>query len=276
MKIKSNEKNKINIVPFLKWAGGKRWLINRYSYLLPTNFNRYIEPFLGGGAVFFYLNPKQAILSDVNEELINTYQAIKNNWRKVQKYLIVHNKNHNNSYFYEIRDSSPNSLYKRAARFIYLNRTCWNGLYRVNLEGTFNVPRGTKNKVLLEDDNFEMIALRLKCTRIIVSDFEKIINIASKNDLLFIDPPYTIKHKSNGFIKYNEQLFHWNDQLRLRDCLIDAKNRGVKIFMTNACHSSIRNLYEKYFEILSIKRSSIIAANPLYRKASEEYIVRSI
>ncbi len=131
-------------IPFLKWAGGKRWLTKTNLNLFPISYNRYIEPFLGSGAVFFNLHPKESVVSDINADLINTYLAIRTDWEKVCDKLKKHEKRHSQEYYYEMRGSNPYSISGRAAKFIYLNRTCWNGLYRVNLKGIFNVPIGTK------------------------------------------------------------------------------------------------------------------------------------
>ncbi len=194
-------------LPFLKWAGGKRWLISQHSKIFPNTFNTYIEPFLGSGAVFFKLQPQKAILSDINKELIVTYQAIKEDWQKVLHGLQKHQKLFNKAYYYKIRQDKPENIYDKAARLIFLNRTCWNGLYRVNLDGEFNVPIGTKTDVIMKDDDFETISKTLQNADLLPDDFENIINKANKNDLIFVDPPYTVRHDNNGFIKYNEKLF---------------------------------------------------------------------
>ncbi len=273
MSSKNNNNNKIS--PFLKWAGGKRWLVNSYPDLFPTKFNRYIEPFLGGGSVFFYLQPNKAILSDTNKELIFTYKAIKENWKKVLTYLRNHHKNHNEEYYYRIRKMIYEDLFSKAAQFIYLNRTCWNGLYRVNLNGTFNVPIGSKVKVLFDNDDFEKLSSTLRNIEFIIGDFELLINNATEGDFLFIDPPYTVKHNNNSFIKYNEKLFSWDDQKRLCKSLIYAKDRGVTILATNAYHNSIIDLYKNEFDLLELNRSSIIAAESKYRRNCSELIIRS-
>lgn len=266
---------KPNVQPFLKWAGGKRWLINGYPHLFPRMYNRYIEPFLGSGAVYFYLKPENAILSDLNKELIETYLAIKNHWKKVVKKLEVHQLCHGKRYYYQVRKQKFADPIERAAKFIYLNRTCWNGLYRVNLNGQFNVPIGTKTNVLLTDDDFKKVSARLNKSEMICSDFEPIIDKAGKNDFLFVDPPYTVTSNQSNFIKYNELLFSWEDQIRLRNALVRAKDRGVLIFLTNAYHETVESLYRDHFNLLMVTRSSVIAGDSSKRKPYEEYIVRS-
>lgn len=261
--------------PFLKWAGGKRWLVRRHLNAVPVPYVRYIEPFLGSGAVFFSLAPKEAILSDLNGELIATYSAIKDNWRGVATLLGKYQKRHSKSFYYDIRASAPTSPSGLAARFIYLNRTCWNGLYRVNLRGQFNVPKGTKENVVLETDNFRRLSLALQPASLVSSDFKPIIQQARKGDLIFADPPYVTSHSNNGFLKYNENLFCWNDQVCLRDYLLEAKNKGAHVLATNADTPPIRKLYEEEFTVLGVSRFSVIAADPGRRGAANELIITS-
>jgi len=134
-------------IPILKWAGGKRWFVNRYNPLFPQKYSTYLEPFFGGGAVFFHLLPNRAILSDVNKELMNLYIAVKDYPEELNKLIKIHDTNHSKDYYYKIRERKYDSNTKKAAQLLYLNRTCWNGLYRVNLSGKFNVPIGTKSTV---------------------------------------------------------------------------------------------------------------------------------
>lgn len=262
-------------LPFLKWAGGKRWLVSRHASIFPENYNTYIEPFLGSGAVFFKLAPHKAILADINKELIATYRAIKKDWHEVFARLQKHHELFNKDYYYKIRNSKPQNLYDRAARLIFLNRTCWNGLYRVNLKGVFNVPIGTKNSIIQGDDDFGKISKFLKRAKLYDDDFEVIIDKAGADDFIFVDPPYTVRHDDNGFIKYNEKLFNWDDQVRLRNCLLRAKLRGSKIVIANAAHSSVRNLYKDDFKINELQRYSIIAANSSNRKPCKELVITS-
>lgn len=266
---------KIEIKPFLKWAGGKRWLVNKHNNLLQTEFKTYFEPFLGSGAIFFHLQPSSSVLSDLNDELINAYSAIKDNWHQVMGHLIIHQRNHCEEYYYKLRQMKPRNDYTRAARLIYLNRTCWNGLYRVNLKGEFNVPIGTKSRVISEDDCYENISSLLSGTELLKSDFERVIDRAKAGDFLFVDPPYTVRHNYNGFIKYNEHLFAWEDQIRLRDALVRASNRGAKFLMTNACHESVRSLYEDSFQMLIAERSSVISGTNIGRGNYEELLIHN-
>lgn len=267
-------RSEINVTPFLKWAGGKRWLVRGLDNLIDSFSGTYIEPFAGSAAVFFALTPARAILSDANEDLIETYKAIAKNWRLVVKYLRQHQALHSKDYYYEMRASRPRGQFERAAKFIYLNRTCWNGLYRVNQRGEFNVPIGTKDSVLLDSDDFELVAQVLADTELVASDFEVQIDRANEGDFIFVDPPYTVKHKFNGFVKYNEQLFAWSDQVRLRDSLWRAKQRGAKILLTNADHESIRALYSADFEMCEVNRFSSIAGKGGARGSYPELLIR--
>ena len=267
------KKNEKPIVPFLKWAGGKRWMIYEYPELFPTEYNRYIEPFLGSGAVFFSLKPKKAILSDLNSELIETYCAIRDDYNRVEIELKKHHRNHSKSYYYEIRSKRLRVSTTRASQFIYLNRTCWNGLYRVNLNGVFNVPIGTKTNVLLPTDNFQGISNILKRVRLMDKDFEPIIAKAKEGDLLFIDPPYTVKHNNNNFHKYNEHIFNWEDQIRLCDSLLAAKARGAKIILCNADNESVIELYKGIGKAFKLERFSRLAADPSKRQNTTELAI---
>lgn len=259
--------------PFLKWVGGKRWFVHHYAHLFPTEFDRYIEPFLGGGAAFFHLAPRRAILGDTNADLINAYLAIRQDWRLVYRYLREHHSNHSPDYYYQIREKQLRSSFSRAAQFIYLNRTCWNGLYRVNLHGVFNVPIGTKTSVVFEDDRFDLISENLQHAALVVADFEHLIDTACEGDFVFVDPPYTVRHNHNAFIKYNEKLFSWFDQVRLLQALKRAKSRGALILGTNAYHQSVRDLYESDFDTMCVSRNSPISSKASTRSKFEELVI---
>jgi len=256
--------------PFLKWAGGKRWLVAGNELPVPHQFDRLVEPFLGSGAVFFHLRPQKAHLTDLNEDLINLYKQIRFRPLKFSESLKTHQANHSKQYYYEIREWEPKDKLDRAARFLYLNRTCWNGLYRVNLNGKFNVPIGTKNRVIFDDDNFLAVSKLLKRAKISCLDFEKVIDESTYGDFLFVDPPYTVRHNYNGFLKYNERIFSWDDQIRLKQALLRAKQRGVAFVMTNADHSSIQELYKNVGEQIQLSRRSVLAGNRLHRGMTTE------
>jgi DNA adenine methylase len=262
------------VQPFLKWPGGKRWFIHHYSHLIPQRFNRFIEPFLGAGAVFFCLQPEIAILGDANDELMSLYRAIKKDWKRFHTALRRHDRNHSQAHYYDVRDSMPRSLFERAARTLYLNRTCFNGIYRVNRAGHFNVPKGTKNSVLLPTDDFANVARLLANARLHTGDFGTLISSARRGDLVFADPPYTVQHNQNAFIKYNEHLFSWADQCRLAHLLAAARDRGVRILATNADTRCVRSLYDDLgFKLTRAKRLSVMSANAAHRKKYSELVI---
>ncbi|WP_335955142.1 Dam family site-specific DNA-(adenine-N6)-methyltransferase [Acinetobacter guillouiae] len=260
--------------PFLAWTGGKRWLVKVAPELLKVSYSgTYVEPFLGGGSFFFSLNPSKSILGDANKDLITTYIAIRDNYEAVIELLEHHHLHHSKDYYYNIRSKIFESDIEVAAQFIYLNRTCFNSIYRVNLKGQFNVPIGTKTKVIQNTDRWCEWAGKLQNSEIIHGDFELLIDRAEKGDLLFLDPPYTVRHNNNGFVKYNEILFSWADQERLANAANKARVKGVKIIITNANHESLRELYSKNFKIREISRYSSIAANGTNRNKYEELII---
>ena len=261
------------MTPFLKWAGGKRWLVRNYSRFLPEFYNNYLEPFLGSGAMYFHVNPENAILNDLNKDLIATYQGIKDYPKEVIEILKQHQENHSKSYYYEIRSKKFETLPDKTARFIYLNKTCFNGLYRVNLNGEFNVPIGTKSNVCDGTDDYIALSKILKSAELYSIDFENIIDMAGEDDFVFADPPYTVTHNNNGFVKYNEKLFSWQDQERLAASLKRAVMRGAKILSTNAFHDSVKDLYGSEFTLTPLSRSSTIAGKSNARGKYQELLI---
>jgi DNA adenine methylase len=259
--------------PFLKWAGGKRWLFDSGQFSFPAYPGRYIEPFLGGGAAFFSTRPSNAILSDANMRLIELYSAIRDELADFEQFLRAHASAHSKEYYYEMRDRVFNTRPARAAQFLYLNRTCWNGLYRENLKGKFNVPIGTKQTVIFEADNFAEWSDALRDTRIECRDFEDAIDEARSGDFVFVDPPYTVRHNMNGFVKYNQNIFAWDDQVRLRDALKRASARGAMFALTNADHESVRELYSGFGRHQQLTRHSVIAAKSAHRSRSTELLI---
>lgn len=258
---------------FLKWAGGKKWFLTQYSDLIPQEYNTYIEPFLGGGSVFFYLEPKTSILNDLNKELIITYKAVRDNPEKLYNLLMKMKNRHNKRFYYKVRASEPKGNLEIAARMIYLNHTCFNGIYRVNRDGKFNVPIGTDNKIISDDDKFLERSRILKNTSIKCEDFENIIAKAKKGDLLFCDPPYAIRDKDVS-ISYNKTQFTYNDQIRLATAIEKAQHRNVKIIMTNVNHISIKKLYDKTkFKLIDAERHCMISGLNKGRSLYNELII---
>lgn len=261
------------IRPFLKWAGGKRWLVERQGFNLPEYTGRYIEPFVGGGAMFFSTLPRRAILTDMNARLIETYIAIRDEVEEVLSNLVAHQERHSSEYYYSMRALKLHSRAERAAQFLYLNRTCWNGLYRENLRGEFNVPIGTKSKIIDPDEDLVAVSHALQGIEIAASDFEHTVDRAGLGDLVFADPPYTTAHNFNGFVKYNEKVFSWADQIRLRDAVVRAKRRGATILVSNAHHPSIFELYEGFGRLEEFTRQSVISGKVSSRSRTSEYLI---
>ncbi len=259
--------------PFLKWAGGKRWLFKCGQFSLPPISGRYIEPFLGGGAVFFEVQPQRAILSDANTRLIELYGVIRDEQETFEIQLKSHAKAHCREYYYELRDKHFEEPIARAAQFLYLNRTCWNGLYRENLKGQFNVPIGTRQTVMSDTDDFQAWSNALKGIRLECRDFEAAIDEAIEGDFVFVDPPYTVRHNMNGFVKYNQDIFAWKDQVRLHDALRRSADRGVSFALTNANHESIRDLYAGFGRHRRLDRYSVIAGQSVHRSLSSELLI---
>lgn len=262
--------------PFLKWPGGKRWLITNYSKIFPQGYNMYFEPFLGGGAAFFHLMPQHAIISDINHDLINTYRVMANNPRQLRALLEIHQKNHSVEYYYSVRNTVADDKISQAARFIYLNRTCFNGMYRVNHNGDFNVPIGTREYFIDDVEMFDEYSKILRNVHIRSQDFVKTIRDAGDGDLVFADPPYTIAHNQNSFIKYNEKLFSWRDQTRLLSALVKAKGRGAIVIATNAMYPQLEEMYrENGFYTNLLSRFSPISGSINGRGIQNELLITS-
>jgi DNA adenine methylase len=256
--------------PLLKWPGGKRSLVNFILRIVPRRFNRYFEPFLGGGALFFALQPRKAYLSDKNADLIHAYLQVRDQPEAVIKEL--RKLRNSETDYYKIRSSWPMDDAARAARLIYLITLAFNGIYRVNLKGEFNVPYGYK--IHLDPCNEERIGNASKLLKRAImrdQDFEKALNRAEEGDLVYLDPPYTVAHGNNGFIKYNAKIFSWEDQIRLAKVAKQLAGRGCTVIVSNADHSSIRSLYDGFMTTI-LERNSIIAASSDFRSRITECV----
>ena len=261
------------VEPFLKWAGGKRWATQKLLAELPEEYGTYVEPFLGGGSLFFAVLPRKARLSDANAELINAYRMVCHKHAELERWLRWLQRLHSKELYYKIRSRMGGGDFWAALRFIYLNRTCWNGLYRVNLRGEFNVPIGTKD--LIEYRNgLSAQAQALERAHLKCADFQTALREAKVGDFAYVDPPYTVRHNNNGFIKYNEKIFSWADQERLCDEVKRATDRGVKVLVSNAAHDSVRELYLGVGALIEVERSSVLAASASYRRREKEIIVK--
>lgn len=260
--------------PFLRWAGGKRWLARAGSVVLPET-ERYVEPFLGGGAIFFSQGASSALLSDLNPYLINAYRWMRDDPTSLFAALQDHFDSHNSDYYYRVRTGLGFESVADAAALIYLNRACFNGLFRVNLAGKFNVPIGTKLFGLRDEEEFLHWSRSLQVAEILVEDFESVIDRCVEKDFLFVDPPYTVKHNGNGFIEYNEKIFSWEDQVRLAGCLSRAADRGVQFLLTNGDHDNVRALYSDRYTLISQGRGSEMAGKAAHRGQTTELLVAS-
>ena len=272
--------------PFVKWAGGKSQLMPQIVRLMPSKFDRYFEPFLGGGAVFFYIasSDRNAFLSDTNMDLINAYKAIRNHVEDLITILRYHQTEYNKSpirYYYQLRDRT-NSLNKieNAARFITLNKTCYNGLYRVNKNGSFNVPIGRyKNPVICDADNLRNMSVVLKQSGsyLGVSDYKKIlVEKADKDDFVYLDPPFHPISNTANFTSYTNNGFTLEDQKELAIIFNELTRRGCKLLLSNSNTEEIRRLYSDYShltEVTTVNRSINAVASK--RVGHTELLIRN-
>lgn len=274
------EKNHL-IAPFLKWVGGKRQLLPAINQLLPQSYNNYYEAFVGGGAVLFNLQPSKAIINDFNPELINVYQVIKNHPEALIKDLKRHK--NESDYFYSVRalDREPTfnrlSNIKKASRIIYLNKTCYNGLYRVNSAGEFNAPFGRyKNPNIVNDVTIKAVSdyLNNNDIRILNGDFEKAVETAQSGDFVYFDPPYVPVSESANFTGYVKGGFDLLEQERLRNVCNQLDAKGVKFLLSNSSTPIIHELYKK-FDIHIVKATRAINSNALKRGAIDEVLIRN-
>ena len=274
-----------NIKPFVKWAGGKNGLINSLVSFIPKNFNSYFEPFVGGGALFFYLknrkilNSKKIYLNDKNVELINAYKQIKINPNKLLEELEILKNNHSKEYFYKIRNLDRDfdfyslSEFFRAARFIYLNKTCFNGLCRYNAKGNFNTPIGSyKNPKIYDKDLIFSVHEVLKNVSITNKDFEVVSLKAKRGDFVYFDPPYYPLNKTSSFVSYTDN-FSANEQIRLYKLFKMLDCEGIKVLQSNSNTDFIKELY-KDFEIIEVISKRAINCKGDKRGKITELIIR--
>lgn len=265
------------VEPFLRWAGGKSWLKKHLNMIIgDQHFNNYFEPFLGGGAVFFALAPhNNSYLSDLNRELIDTYIAIKQTPQAVIN--IMERYENTESFYYSIRAQRPQSYAEAAARFIYLNQTSFNGLYRVNKMGEYNVPYGYRSKNFLEKDKLLQVSAALQNALLTCGDFDTFRGQIHEGDLVFLDPPYTVSHNNNGFIKYNQKLFSLEDQKRLSRFIDYIKEQRAYYILSNAAHQTIVDIFTKENDLrYEINRASLIGGEKAIRGQISEYIFTNI
>lgn len=267
------EKNIENAKPFLRWAGGKRWLVKHIDEIKKLNIDNYYEPFLGGASIFLNLdNYSNATLSDLNHELIETYISLRDDLEAVITSLEKF-KNTEEEY-YKIRNTSFNQTFERAAKFIFLNKTSFNGIYRVNQKGQFNVPYGFRNNLtdLIDRKNLEIVSKKLNGVNIECQDFSEISKTLKKGDFVFLDPPYTVAHENNGFIQYNQKIFSLDDQIRLSKLVEEIKEIGAYYILTNAKHKAILEIYKDIDEPIILSRNSTVGGIGARREVFNEYI----
>ena len=268
--------------PFVKWAGGKRQIIDKLKELIPNDYNTYYEPFVGGGALLFELAPKTAVINDYNYELMNVYKVLcdEEKFKQMCKALNSHEANHTEEYYYEIRNKDRNKKsfnrladYTRAARTIYLNKSCFNGLYRVNSKNEFNVPFGKKTKInTYEGSNLITVSnyLTMNNITILSVDFEESVKDAKKGDFIYFDPPYD--SDTNSFTSYTEEGFGKEEQKRLARVYKELSDKGCYVMLSNHNTKLINELY-KGFNIHVIEAKRNINANGKKRGKVEEVII---
>jgi len=267
-------KKDIQARPFLKWVGGKAQLLSQFEQYYPKDFNNYLEPFIGGGAVFFNMNPTKAHINDVNVTLISAYKNIKNKPEEIMKILKkLENEYRKNDIegqselFYKIREQfnglSDDEL-KKSAYLIFLNKTCFNGMYRENSKGGFNTPFGKyKNPTILDQDNILRVSEVLKNTKLTSVSFDKAVADAKKGDFVYFDPPYHPLNKTTAkFTSYHKDSFTEEDQLKLRDVFVELDKRGCYLMLSNSYTPFIDDIYKKY------RRETVMANRAINCKAT--------
>ncbi|MCI5701309.1 MAG: DNA adenine methylase [Erysipelotrichaceae bacterium] len=268
--------------PFVKWAGGKRQILDKLKEYVPVEYNTYYEPFVGGGALLFELAPKHAVINDLNKELMNTYKVLcdEEKFKKMCRVLNNYEANHSEEFYYEIRNKDRNkntynklSDYTRAARTIYLNKACFNGLYRVNSKGEFNVPYGKKTKVNTYDGNNLITVsnyLTMNDIKILNVDYKEALKTAKKGDFVYIDPPYD--SDTAIFTNYTETGFNKDSQRELAFVFKELSDKGVFVMLSNYNTTLIQDLYKGYhIHLIEAKRN--INANAKKRGSVFEVII---
>lgn len=274
-------KNKL-VAPVLKWVGGKRQLLESITPLVPKKFTTYCEPFFGGGAVLFALQPPKAIVNDLNGDLITVYEVIRDDVES----LIESLKKHENTpeYFYAIRDLDRNKeAYKvlpkvdKASRLIYLNKTCYNGLFRVNSAGEFNSPFGHyKNPNIVNEPTLRAVSKYFNANTITFyhEDFEKVLSQLKKGTFVYLDPPYDPVSDTASFTGYNKGGFDKSEQIRLKSCCDELTKRGIRFLLSNSATTFIKELYSGY-RIETVQAKRAINSNAAKRGSIEEVLIRN-
>ncbi|HEV0372887.1 TPA: DNA adenine methylase [Streptococcus pneumoniae] len=275
------EIKKVTLQPFTKWTGGKRQLLPVIRELMPKTYNRYFEPFVGGGALFFDLAPKDAVINDFNAELINCYQQIKDNPQELIEILKVHQEYNSKEYYLDLRSADRDeridmmSEVQRAARILYMLRVNFNGLYRVNSKNQFNVPYGRyKNPKIVDEELISAISVYLNNNQleIKVGDFEKAIVDVRTGDFVYFDPPYIPLSETSAFTSYTHEGFSFADQVRLRDAFKRLSDTGAYVMLSNSSSALVEELY-KDFNIHYVEATRTNGAKSSSRGKISEIIV---
>ena len=274
-------KNKL-VTPIVKWVGGKRQLLDELNPLMPKRFTTYCEPFIGGGALFFSNQPKRAIINDLNGDLILTYEVVRDNVDELIDYLKFYE--NTADYFYKIRDLDRNrvifdqlSKTEKAARLLYLNKTCYNGLYRVNSAGEFNSPFGNyKNPNIVNEPVLKAVHKYLSQNDISFynEDFENTLKRVKKGSFVYLDPPYDPVSNTSGFTGYNKGGFGRTEQIRLKSCCDELSSKGIKFMLSNSSTEFIHELYSEY-QVIIVKAKRSINSNGRKRGEIDEVIIRN-
>lgn len=260
--------------PFVSWAGSKRRLLPQILPHVPRQFNRYIEPFVGAGSLFLELAPHVALLNDACIPLVQTWRTIGQNPVGVYKEAI--RRPLEKTAYYAARAERGGSDFEQAGRFIYLNKGAFNGLYRVNLNGEFNVPWGApRSGYICDQENLLGIGRLISRpgVQITSGDFSDSLSCAASGDVVFVDPPYVTSHNNNGFIEYNEKIFSWEDQVRLSVAVREAVDRGAIVLVTNAYHEQIIALYPRFKQVIMERASTLAAAKEKRGRTSELLLI---
>ena len=271
--------------PFVKWAGGKRQLMSELEKNFPTKFGTYLEPFLGGGAVMFDLLTKEPNLkcnvSDLNSDLVLAYVTIRDRLEKLIESLENHSKNYHKDstgYYYEVRNQEPKNQIEKVSRLLFLNKTCFNGLYRVNSKGKFNVPLGRyTNPNIVNKENLQAVSKTLQSPKIKIScrDFSSIIKDAKKGDFVYFDPPYQPVSDTANFTSYTHRDFTEDDLERLADLANQLNSKGCNVMLSNSNSKTVKKLFSSVWKIKEIKANRAINSNSQKRTGHKEIIIKN-
>lgn len=272
--------------PFVKWAGGKRQLIPILNDNLPKSMGTYYEPFLGGGALLFHIlserNGQKCGVSDLNSDLVLTYTTIRDKANDLIHSLKNHSKNYqkdSKSYYYAIRESNPRSAVEKTSRLLFLNRTCFNGLYRVNSKGKFNVPLGKyTNPNIVNEENIRSVSHVLQSSKVSIKcrDFESVLNDAKKGDLVYFDPPYQPVSDTANFTSYTHKSFTITDLKRLANLCLDLDSKGCKVLLSNSDSQEVAEMFtDKQWKIKKIEANRSINSNSKKRTGHFELLIKN-